>query len=112
MRVDVDVEHPAADRVVELLDHAVRLRRAGLCVAVLRAQFVSKMGVKHLPLSVSTWVMRNENTVAASRRKAVTLFSVSLSLTAIAVAARNDTDAAVTRCSHRKIKVHRPSRKI
>jgi len=38
VRGDVDAEHLAADAAVDALDHAVRLRRAGLCVPVLRTQ--------------------------------------------------------------------------
>ena len=46
------------------------------------AQARAKRGVKQLPLSVSTWVSRNGKAAAASRRKAIALFSVSSSLTA------------------------------
>jgi hypothetical protein len=45
------------------------------------AQARAKRGVKQLPLSVSTWVSRNGKAAAASRRKAMALFSVSSSLT-------------------------------
>ena len=46
------------------------------------AQTGAKAEVKQLPLSVSTGVRRNGKAAAASRRKAIALFSVSSSLTA------------------------------
>src|SRR3954451_21992111 len=46
------------------------------------AQTLAKAAVKQLPLSVSTWVRRKGKAAAASRRKAMALFSVSSSLTA------------------------------
>ncbi len=45
------------------------------------AQALAKAGVKPLPLSVSTWVRRTGKAAAASRRTAMALRSVGLSLT-------------------------------
>lgn len=44
VRVNIDVEHLAGYPAVESLDHAVGLRRAGLCMAVLRAQLGAGFG--------------------------------------------------------------------
>jgi hypothetical protein len=46
------------------------------------AQALAKRGAKQLPLSVSAWVSRDGKAAAASRRKAIALFSVSSSPTA------------------------------
>ena len=85
MGIDVDAENFTGDAAIEALDHAVGLGRPRLRMAILRAECRADFGEGWGEAAAVVAQHMGElegNAAAASRNKAMALFSVSSSLTA------------------------------